>query len=361
MNKRLEVSDLLFLMITFEIGTSVLFCLGIKAKQDCWLSILIAMLISLPITLMYVSSFEKSQKNLPQLLEFVYGKYIGKTLSLIYALYFLYIASRNVRDYVELSVNTIYSRTPTYIFSSFMLILVMYYLLFDICVLARVAKILLPLILAIMAFQTTMIMMGDNFSFSRLLPILENGIVPVIKAAIPLIVTFPFGELIAFTTVFDKVKQKEKIKKIMLITTVFTGLLLSFNNIIIISSLGADEASRENFPLYQVIRLINLGNLKNLDTLYVFIMIIGVFFKISVFTYAGLTMIKNALELKSYKYLLFPVLSMIFAASFIIADSYQTHILIGLKFTPFYIHVPLQIILPMITFLFLNIKEKRKP
>ncbi|EGD49912.1 Spore germination protein [Thermoanaerobacter ethanolicus JW 200] len=91
-----------------------------------------------------------------------------------------------------------------------MLILVMYYLLFDICVLARVAKILLPLILAIMAFQTTMIMMGDNFSFSRLLPILENGIVPVIKAAIPLIVTFPFGELIAFTTVFDKVKQKEK-------------------------------------------------------------------------------------------------------------------------------------------------------
>ena len=199
MNKRLEVSDLLFLMITFEIGTSVLFCLGIKAKQDCWLSILIAMLISLPITLMYVSSFEKSQKNLPQLLEFVYGKYIGKTLSLIYALYFLYIASRNVRDYVELSVNTIYSRTPTYIFSSFMLILVMYYLLFDICVLARVAKILLPLILAIMAFQTTMIMMGDNFSFSRLLPILENGIVPVIKAAIPLIVTFPFGELIAFT------------------------------------------------------------------------------------------------------------------------------------------------------------------
>lgn len=93
-----------------------------------------------------------------------------------------------------------------------------------------------------MAFQTTMIMMGDNFSFLRLLPILENGIVPVIKAAIPLIVTFPFGELIAFTTVFDKVKQKEKIKKIMLITTVFTGLLLSFNNIIIISSLGAAEA-----------------------------------------------------------------------------------------------------------------------
>lgn len=360
MNKRLEVSDLLYLMIIFEIGTSVLFCLGIEAKQDCWLSILIAMLISLPITFMYVSSFEKSQKNLPQLLEFVYGKYAGKTLSLIYSLYFLYIASRNVRDYVELSVNTIYSRTPAYIFSSFMLILVMYYLLFDICVLARVAKILLPFILTIMAFQTSMIMLREHFSFLRLLPVMENGIMPVIKAAVPLIVTFPFGELIAFTTVFDKVKQKKKIRKMMLITTVFTGLILSFNNIIIISSLGMEEASRENFPLYQVIRLINLGNLKNLDTLYVFIMIIGVFFKISVFTYAAFSMIKNTFELKNYKHLLFSVLSIIFATSFIIADNYQTHILVGLKFTPFYIHLPLQIILPIITFLLLNIKQKRK-
>lgn len=361
MGKKLNIDELFSLMMIFEIGTALLFCLGIAAKQDAWLAVLLAMTAAFFLIFVFILLFNKTNMNLAQILEYAFGKYIGKILSLLYAFYFFYNAAKNTRDYTELSLNTITPKTPIYVFPLFMMLLVMYYLLFDISILGRVAKIILPIILIITLIQPLPVITKSDFSFTKLLPVMEGGILPVIKAAFPLILTFPFGELIAFTMVFTELKQKNKLLKYSILLVLLAGLLLSFNNIIIISALGIAEAERYNFPFYQVTTLISFGTLKNFDTFFVIIMVLGIFFKITVFTYAGLKALQNTFELNDYKSMLIPVATIITGASFVIADSYPTYIIIGLKITPLYIHVPLQIILPVLTLIAVSIKAKKKP
>jgi len=360
MDKKININEMFYMMIIFEIGTSVLFCLGIDAKQDSWIAVIFAMIISFPIIVMYIKIFLKSNMNFANTLQYTFGNYLGKFFSFLYGVYFFYIASRNLRDFVDLSICTLFPRTHIYIFLFSMVLVVMYYLSFGIISLARISKIILPFILIIMGLQFILIGLSRHFEPTRILPVFENGIFPVLKAAFPLLVTFPFGELIAFLIIFNDVTEKNKIMKYTLYAFFISGFILSFNNFIIISSIGVFEASRSNFPLYQVIRLLSLGGFTNFDTFYVFVMSIGIFFKITIFTYAGLKIYKELFNLKNYKSIILPVAAILIGTSIIIADSYSTHILIGLKITPFYIHIPMQIIIPLFVFIILYMKKKRK-
>lgn len=357
--KSVSYKEFFSLMFLFEIGSAILFALGISAKQDAWLSVLIAMILALPLIYSHLALFKKYNANLAEISEVVLGKILGKILSFIYAFYFLYIAARVTRDFTELSIGTISPKTPVIFVPFIMGIVVIYYLLFDISVTAKSANILLPIFIFLILFRFVASFSISGYSFSKITPVLENGIVPVIKAAFPEILTFPFGELIAFLMIFPDIPDKNKLTKVSLLVVILIGILLSINNISIISAIGPDEVARANFPSYQISRLIQFGSFKNLDTFYAVEIVIGGTIKIIVFTYAGIKCIQSVFNLNDYKFLLIPVWTIVYALPIIIASTYQIHIILGLKLTPIYLHIPFQIIIPILLLLISLIKKRK--
>ncbi len=172
MNK-ITYKELFSAMLAFELGSAVLFVLGASAKQDAWMSILLATVAALPLIYLYVTLYKMHDGNLPQILEATFGKAFGKVLSAIYAFYFLYIAARVTRDFAELNIGTIYKQAPVSAFSIAILVVVIYYLMFDISVMIKSSHVLLPtfIIMAFFQFIGAFSVNGEsikkNFSYFR--------------------------------------------------------------------------------------------------------------------------------------------------------------------------------------------------
>ncbi|WKV09560.1 endospore germination permease [Thermoanaerobacterium sp. CMT5567-10] len=356
--KSVTQKEIFYAMFLFEIGNTILFAHGISAKQDSWMAVLLAMVSALPLLYLYIFLYKKYKANLTEILKLSFGNIVGRALSAIYMFYFFYMAARVTRDYLELSTGSIFPLSPIKVIAIFLMIVVTYFILFDISVTLKVASILLPffifLIFIVFIFAFTI----PCYSLNKIFPIFTGGIVPIIKAAYPQVLTFPFGEIIVFMMIFPEVPNKKDLFKYSFVVFILTGLFLAFNNINIISAIGVYEASRINFPFYSMTRLISLGFFRNLDSLYIALMIIGNLIKIIIFAYAGLKASQSVFDIKEYKFLLIPTAAIIYALSIITAESYFIQIPVELPLVSLYIHVPLQIIVPLLLLIAYFVKKR---
>lgn len=346
--KSVTIKELFSAMFLFEIGNTILFAHGISAKQDSWIAVLLAMISAIPLLYLYVFLYNTYKVNLTEILKISFGKIIGKMISIIYMFYFFYMAARVTRDYLELSTSSIFPLAPIKFIAIFLMVVTAYFLLFDISVTLKVASILLPFFLSLVSVVFIFAFTIPGYSFSKIFPVFAGGIIPILKAAYPRILTFPFGEMFVFMMVFPKLKCNKDLLKYSYLVYLITGILLAFNDINMISAIGVKEASRVNFPFYTVTRLITLGFFRNLDSLYIALMIIGNLIKIIIFAFAGLKACQSVFDIKEYKFLLIPIAAIIYALSIVTAESYFVQVPVELPIMALYVHIPLQVIVPIL-------------
>jgi spore germination protein KB len=231
--------------------------------------------------------------------------------------------------------------------------------------LCRASEILFPLmVLGLFIAIILLLATRGIIVFKRLLPILENGPVFTIAKGWKLI-TFPYGELITFTMLFKNLNEPKKIKKIAKLAVIMEGIVLSIITIVFVTSLGVSYATSSVFPLLETLRLIRIGGfLDRLDILIIITMVVAGFMKISLFMYAATLSAGELFKLKNFKFLAIPFGIITVIASELIAKSYPQHVKIGLELTAKYIHLPMQIGIPLTAFiicLFKNRKKKKLP
>ncbi|WP_406543538.1 GerAB/ArcD/ProY family transporter [Clostridium ljungdahlii] len=67
-------------------------------KTNTWIVLLAGFIIILPLLLIYTSLSKKfPNKNLIEIIETTYGRYLGKIISILYIYFFWYIVSANLR------------------------------------------------------------------------------------------------------------------------------------------------------------------------------------------------------------------------------------------------------------------------
>lgn len=86
---RISKYQLFCLIILFEIGSTILFVLGIDAKQDAWIVDIIGLLTGLALMWVY-TQLQKyyPEKNLVEIIIAILGKVLGIPLILLYSLFF---------------------------------------------------------------------------------------------------------------------------------------------------------------------------------------------------------------------------------------------------------------------------------
>jgi spore germination protein KB len=359
---KISASQLFILMVLFELGTSLLLPIAMDAKQDAWLAILLGMVFSFVLFLIYHKLYSYYPDLLPtEYMQKIMGKAMGTVLAFLYILYFIYDVARVLRDIGEMLLTFAYPDTPLFIASALLILVTIYTVRKGIEVIARSGELLFIFIYVLAVIGFILIVCSGLIDVTNLQPVLEEGVLPVLKVVFTQILYFPFGEAIVFTMILPYLKNQKKAKVTMLCATGLTGINLTITMIINISVLGVDLTARSQFPLLSTVQSIQVADfLERLDVFFMLALVIGGFFKISVLFYAAVIGTANLFKIKSPSRLAYPLGLIILFMSMTISSNFQEHLHEGIGVEMFVLHIPLLAIIPPLLLLVAFLKNRKK-
>mgnify|MGYP001346109861 CR=1 FL=1 len=319
--------QLLALMILFEFGTAIVVHIGLESNHATWLSILIA----IPGALLLYGIYRYLYLQFPDLIVSSYirkivGPFLSWPISLFILAYFIYNGARNLREAGDLLIASVYDETPLFIINATMIFVMIYVLSKGIEVLVRLAQVYLFVILILGVTGILAIVFSGEIEFSNLFPINGGSWLHVLQTAYPSILLFPFGELFAFSTVLPLLNNPKQAGKTGAIAIIFSGLVLSLTHGLQLLVLGDSIYVRSNFTLLTTISVINIADfLQRLDAIVMLSLIICVFFKMSLYSYAVMAIWGDLFRIKSPAKLAAPVGIVVLFMSIFSAWSFPEH------------------------------------
>ncbi|CAG7635202.1 GerAB/ArcD/ProY family transporter [Paenibacillus allorhizosphaerae] len=351
--ERISDNQTAFMMVLFEIGSTPLFFLGSKAKQDAWLAMLFAAAFGLLLVYLYIAIQRKEpDRNLIGMLRTYFGRLLGSVLGAAYILYFGYESMRNVRDFGELMSQTLLTETPMSVTMLVVVLIAAYGVFKGVEVVFRLSEFLLPVLMISYGILILLLFVTNIVHFRQLLPVMENGAGPVLKAAFPDIVSFPFGQTVIFLMFWHLSGENGISVKATACAYLSVALFLIFMNALNIAVLGPTLAGISTLPFLQSVQLISVANVfERLDVFVTLLIYIGLFMKMIVFYLCAVIGLSQWTAKARNRFVL-PVGIVIFAASFL-EPNYTYHISLGFNvslklFTLFQIVIPVALWLVML-------------
>ncbi|MGM9987265.1 MAG: GerAB/ArcD/ProY family transporter [Bacillaceae bacterium] len=349
----------LFAIIFLFVGASSLYGLPYEAKQDVWLVYLLSLGFGLLIGVLYLLLFYNTKMTLPQLLVYLFGHKLGAIFALVYGIFFLYEAAKNIRSMSYLLINSfLYEASPLLI--SFVIILLIYFFVFaGIETLARSSFIFAVLTIISLICLGLIGLLTKSYEWSYLFPMKEKSISELVKIAFPVNTVYPYGELLGLTALVPLSLFKKR--RYFLYSLFLSGLKLMIVAIVVIVTLSPFIASNAVYPAILAVSQFQISSFtERLDPIAVNLFTTALVFKIIVFVYAahacfGITY--RVRKTKVFSYITAPLLLFL---SVYISKSNLIHYYIMIKKVVWPYHVPLEILFPCIMLLFLLLKGKKK-
>lgn len=352
-----------FFVITviFELGSSIVIGIARYANQDAWIAIALATLPGFVLIWLYHILLARAPgKNLFEILEIGFGRFLAVIISIAYSVYFFYLSAFVMRDFVEMINSAILFNTPSGVVALCMMFVVAYLLYLGLEVIGRIAEIFTPYILGFICLISLFLLVTGKFYIKNLQPVLAEGFQPIINIIFPQLLGFPIGEIpIIFTVIMTHVSKFTYSRKVGIYALGTGSLILIWSSILQVAVLGVDVTARSNFPLLSAARMISLVEfIERIDAVIVFIMMLGILIKISVFTFIGLKGLEYVFRIP-YRSFVFPMCIIVAIFSIVHAENMAEHLTKGGDILPAYFHMPFQIYIPMLTFLVVIWKQRK--
>jgi spore germination protein KB len=359
---KINAYQLFILIVLFELGSTLLVPIAIEAKQDSWLAVLIGMAGGFCLFLIYYGLYSYYPDiSLTEYVQKILGSVLGRILAFFYVLYFMYLAARVIRDFGEMLITFAYWETPLFVLNFLLVLVIVYTVRKGIEVLARTGELLFPLFAFISISGLILIILSGLIEVGNLKPVLEEGSLPVMKTAFTQILYVPFGEVIVFAMILPYLNRPEKAKTIGLVALGVSGLAVALIRALNVSVLGVNLTSRSQFPFLSTVQTIEFaGFLERLDVFFILIVIITVFFKVSVYFYAAVAGTANLFVVKESSRLVYPMGIVVLLLSITIASNFSEHIQEGFQVVPLYVHLPFQVIIPIFLLIIAFLKNRKR-
>ncbi|WP_160678280.1 endospore germination permease [Clostridium sp. C8-1-8] len=300
--------QLMYLVIGLLQGSTLTaaFISGVT-KQDTWIVILVSFFIMCGLLLGYIKLAEVfPEKNIIEINDITYGKYIGKVISVIYIYHFWFIVAANLRIIGDFYGSFLMQETEIIIFIVVLAITCIYALKKGLEVISRIVPIFV-IVTGIVAILISVLLIKE-VDITNLLPIMQIKPLEFIHG-VDLIVTIPFGEIMVFLMIFPKVKNKECIKEHTFLGF-FIGVALFFMVIVRNIAVLGGSGSLDIQSSYQVTKIINIGDIiTRAEVIVAVLLLTNVFIKIAIFAYATVMSISQLFKLRSYKHIVSPIMA----------------------------------------------------
>jgi spore germination protein KB len=361
--QKISALQLFYVIIGFEVGNKLIFGGGAPAKQDAWITTLLGMFFGLILMLIYVKlSNYYPGDTLIQMIPKIIGKYLAYPIILYYLCYFTFLSATACRDFSDLIYTTVLTETPMPIITVSFMALMIYCLRGGVETFARMGEAVFPVYIFSLLVIWILLLTVKDFNITNITPTLGNGVKPVLKEVFPYAITFPFGETVLITMFFPILNKKQHAKKIGMAVILIGGILLTINTMMNIAVLGPEIYSRDPYPLMSSTRMVSIADfLERFDVLVILMMVAGVFFKVGGWMYGVSVGITQFFNLKDDRSILLGISTIIIPLSFLYSANYVEAREVGTKFIQPYLHIPLQIIIPILLLCIAYIRRKFNP
>jgi spore germination protein len=227
------------------------------AKNDAWISMIIMYFVILATAYaFYWIALQYPGLNFSQINEVVLGKVIGKIIMVVIATYIISSLGLSLRVFAESLRLFLLDRTPLNLIMIIMILTVVMCLRSGIKTTIIVFDILLPIVLLFIFFLA--ILPINATDPKNLLPVLHNGIKPVLRGAReivdPVIACGIIGYVLPY---FKPTKKKSMIKYIFISITLSSFIYLTIL-VLVIMVFGINEIQHLMFPTITMYKAIAL-------------------------------------------------------------------------------------------------------
>lgn len=277
---------------------------AIYAKQDMWISPILASVIGYFIVyLVYELNKIYPNETIIEYSKHIIGLIPGKIIGFIFLIFYLHVNGMIIREYGEFIQSSFLPKTPLAVILGSMVLLCSFAVRGGLEVIARCAEIVEQFLF--ISLVLLLMLLIPDWEFKNMLPVMEHGILPVIKGAIISTNFYSQFMLLAFFLPF-LIDQDKGIKWGFYAVHLVVPTFILFN-IVPLLLLGTNTANSV-YPVMRAVKYISISNFfENVDAVLVSIFVGGVFIKISMFFYAVTLGTAQWLNLSDYRPIVFPI------------------------------------------------------
>ncbi|HWS42631.1 MAG TPA: endospore germination permease [Pseudoflavonifractor sp.] len=348
----------LFTAICFTQASSLLTAFLVTVVfQDAWLVVLMGGLACLPLMWLYRELMVMFPgKNLLHILDEVYGPVLGKVFGAAYLWFFFTLASLNITDLGSLTKTTILEKTPGLVLVLTCVLVAAIAVRGGIGLVTRYSTLFTVTAFAIIGVSFLLIF--NQLDIKNLFPIFDQPPMKYVQG-VHIIVTIPFGELVAVLMLNANLKITRKETTRYLFLAFLLGALSVF--IILVRDVAALGNTIDMFssPSLMVMRLFSLGvTLGRLEVLFAVVLVMLLFFKIMVLYYVAVITAAQLLKVKEYRHLVLSIGVLMVLYGMTLYPSAIEHTQSGQRVVPF-LWTPFEILLPLLTLVIAKIQRRR--
>jgi len=341
------------LLVLYITSDAFLFATASDVKQDFWIAIIFALLITFFIVSIFIRiNHYFPKKDLFYVNEYVFGSIVGKTLTILYSMYVFQVVVSVLRTFSEFINVVSFNQTPKNIIALAIIILCILVVKGGMELLGRVAEIFIIIIsILILGF----FLLIPQMNMKNLLPVFSNSFTDILKSGYSTF-SFLFGETVVFTMIFSSLKTKDSSSNIYFKGLMIGGLITLINSLVGFTVLGANTYSTQYFPGYQTAARLSVGFfLQRIEVIVSISYILGGFVKISMCLLIICKGVKKVFEYYDYRLLVTPMALLIVNFSIIIYEDIMHMFEWANIIWPIYV-LPFQVILPIITVITAKLK-----
>lgn len=330
-----QLAMLLFIFVTSTLVIYVPAFTAVDAKESAWLAASI-----IPFTFGYLTLWVifKLGSHFPNLTIFQYseviiGKFLGKGLGIAYIIFLLVMHILVLREFSDFLAMTTLPLTPKIWVLTSIVGVAIYGAYQGLEVIVRAVQFIFGIYVG--GFTTAILLGLSNFELGRLLPIMEEGLMPIIRGSI--VPSSWYGEIGILVILFPFINKPKEIKRKGVIALVAITLFVSIDVAVTIGVLGSKLTSSFAVPLWSMARSIELGEVvQRLESFLLVFWITGVVIKTTLLSYLiNLGMIQ-IFRFKNRKVILGVTAGFeLFVADVMLGNASQIHVILQKFWPPF--------------------------
>jgi spore germination protein KB len=313
--------------------------------QDSWVCIVIGFLLALLLFYIYAAVVElyPGRNYYDNIIRACgWGGIPGKILVLILSLYALFTGALLLREQAEFIHIVNLTETPLLAIEAALTGTAVFVMRTRMNVMARLAKFLLPILIAISGI--TVVLSVKDWHFSHLKPFLSTGF-PGIAGGSLLVLSLPFGESAVCASLFGQLERKAKPFRVFRNGALLGAVVILWSNMRNTLILGYSNGLYA-FPSYMAVSVVAFGEFfSRVEVMIGIVLLFSGLAKICVFLFCCTSGFAKVLGLKDYE----PIsaaggLLILSVAIFVVKDSQEL-----LKLIPFipYYSLPIQVLVPL--------------
>ncbi|WP_026576945.1 GerAB/ArcD/ProY family transporter [Bacillus sp. UNC438CL73TsuS30] len=324
--------QLFWMFFTFESGNMLLLTLSptiASAKQDAWISFLIATVIGMFIVFVYMKvCLLYPNQTFIEFSRTILGKWLGTIVIIIYLVPWYLIIGVILIEFADFTVTILLPATPMWVLILSMILLLIYVNFSGgIEGIGRCSE-----VFGVIVFLTVIVLVIfsiPNMEFKKLLPVfLDSGFLPIMEGAlIPL--SF-IGETVMVLILGSFLLKPEKGPSSAIWGIALSSSLVTFTCAAVLMTFGPEITSKLRYPAFDAVRFISvMGFIQNLEIIAVLVWVLSIFIKLSLYFFITSFGTAQLLGIKDWRKMIWFVA----VISFMLTKIFPNTTLFGAEFT----------------------------